>query len=316
MDCRYRGNYCCYLCNHFHHSARSPTYHDGCNAPLVGLLLRLLLGTLSSFTLCCGGDLATTSTARSKRSHASLSCEISVTLDLAMPQPLNRVIPNAYFRHDPNVLDNQPKLAILVAKIFAHWGLIEYRLSLLFIRRTRRRRGASTCDVYSTLTAQHLQFGALEAAAKAALTPEEFDVFAAAIAVTDSVQTPRNQLAHWIWGSCPELPNALLLAEPKSHKERDREFTLALESGKFDTVELGRLNSYDPANIMVYKDGDLRRAERDLEEASLMAFLLVIYLDGSFRGRRKPLSALRTASRADVFRQLCGQRMFREAIGP
>lgn len=229
-----------------------------------------------------------------------------------MPQPLNRVIPNANFHHDSGVLNYQPNLARLVARIFAHWSLIEYRLSLLLVR-VLGADATPALAMFSTLTAQHLQLGALEAAAKAALFTDELDVFLAGMAVTDSVQTPRNHLAHWIWGSCPELPNALLLAEPKSHKERDREFTLALESGVTDTAELTRLNSYDPAKILVYREGDLSRAERDLEEASLMAFLVVIYLDGSFRGRRKAPNALRTASRADILHQLCGQRMFREA---
>lgn len=89
-----------------------------------------------------------------------------------MPQPLNRVRPNAFFRHDPNVLDDKPKLAELVANIFAHWGLIEHRLSLLLVR-VLGADAEPALAMFSTLTAQHLQLGALEAAAKAALSAVE-----------------------------------------------------------------------------------------------------------------------------------------------
>jgi hypothetical protein len=48
----------------------------------VGSSLTGFLGLLSSLTLCCGGDLATTSTARSKRDHACASASISEILSL------------------------------------------------------------------------------------------------------------------------------------------------------------------------------------------------------------------------------------------
>jgi hypothetical protein len=201
--------------------------------------------------------------------------------------------------------------------MFAHWGLVEYRLSLLLVR-VLGADAAPALAMFSTLTAQHLQLGALEAAAKVALSVEEFDVFKAATNVTDRVQTPRNHLAHWIWGSCLELPDALLLAEPKSAKERDRELTLALErsdTAGVNTAEMAKLNSYDPTKIRVYKEADLERAALDIEEASLITFLTVVYLDGLFRGRRKPLDPSQTRlTRAQVFQQLYGLRLFREAL--
>jgi hypothetical protein len=228
-----------------------------------------------------------------------------------MFQPLSRVKPRAQVMHDPNALDDKPEMAKHVANIFAYWGLIEHRLSLLLVR-VLGADAAPALAMFSTLTAQHLQLGALEAAAKAALSQEEFDVFKAATNVTDSVQTPRNQLAHWIWASAPELPNALLLAEPKSAKERDREFTLGLETG-LSLDEIDMLNSYDPKNVAVVKESDLGRASKEMQNASLTVFLTVVYLDGSFRGRRKTPIDPRGMTRSQLFRQLYGLRMFREA---
>jgi hypothetical protein len=266
-------------------------------------------------TLCCGGDLATTSTARSKRDHASACVWVSLGFD--MPQPLNRVVPDASFMHNPNVLDDKPHLSKYVANIFGFWTLIEYRLSLLLIR-VLGADAHPAIAIFSTLTAQHLQLKALEAAAKAALSTEEFDVFQAGIDVTDSAQSQRNKLAHWIWGSCPELPDALLVADPKAHKDIDRELQLALEQAGtkgIKTAEMAKLNRWDSANIYVYREADLQRASRDLGDASQVAFLLVIYLDGLFCGRRQPTNeAQAKMTRGHVYRQLSEIRLFREAL--
>ena len=164
-----------------------------------------------------------------------------------MPQPLNRVISNGEFRPKkarPNesVLNDKPELAKLVASIFELWASIEGSLSLLLVS-VLGADAEPAIAMFATLRAQHLQMGALEAAAKAALSPNDFDVFCAAIRMTDSVQTPRNHLAHWIWGTCEQLPDALLLADLKGHQDRDRELKLAFERRERRSGRLQRLSA-------------------------------------------------------------------------
>ena len=172
-----------------------------------------------------------------------------------MPQPLNRVIPNGEFRPNESVLNDNPELAKLVASIFALWASIEHSLSLLLVS-VLGADAEPAIAMFATLTAQHLQMGALEAAAKAALSPNDFEVFCAAISMIESVQTPRNHLAHWIWGTCEQLPDALLLAEPKAQKDRDRDLKLAFERADGpDVNEIINLSRYDPATVLVYRRG-------------------------------------------------------------
>jgi hypothetical protein len=238
-----------------------------------------------------------------------------------MPQPLNRVIPNGEFRPKkarPNesVLNDKPELAKLVASIFELWASIEGSLSLLLVS-VLGADAEPAIAMFATLRAQHLQMGALEAAAKAALSPNDFDVFCAAIRMTDSVQTPRNHLAHWIWGTCEQLPDALLLADPKGHQDRDRELKLAFErAGGPDVNEIINLNRYNPATVLVYRRGDLERAKCDLEDAEWIVALLTVYLDHlirraasdtDFEGQR--VAGLRDA----LFQLFLGKRLFREA---
>jgi hypothetical protein len=238
-----------------------------------------------------------------------------------MPQPLDRVIRNGEFRpykvRPDEIVLNDPELAKLVVSIFALWASIEHSLSLLFVS-VLGADAEPAIAMFATLTAQRLQMGALEAAAKAALSPDDFDVFCAAIRMTDSVQTPRNHLAHWIWGTCEQLPDALLLAEPKAQKDRDRELKLAIErTDGPDVREIINLGRYDPATVLVYRRGDLERAKGDLEDAQMVVALLTVYLDRRIRDAASDtdLEGQRVAGLRDgMLRLFLDKRLFREAL--
>jgi hypothetical protein len=119
--------------------------------------------------------------------------------------------------------------------------------------------------------------------------------------VAERVRTPRNHLAHWIWGVCDQLPNALLLAEPKAQKNRDRELALALEKSEIES-EIERLMTYDPSTVLVYRIDDLERGAADTIEARNVTFSVCSYLDPYHRALRDRL-----------FDFLCKQRLFSEA---
>jgi hypothetical protein len=234
-----------------------------------------------------------------------------------MPQPLNRIIRDAKFTPDANALEDKPQLAKLVASIFGHWGLIEQSISLLLVR-VLGADAEPAIAMFSTLTAQHLQLGALEAAARAALTTHEFDVFRSVISVTDVVQKPRNQLAHWVWGKCPQLPDALLLAEPKARKEQDRRVLLAwrhADNGDPLPEDIQQLYDYDPSTVTVYRLDDLERAKRDISDGAQVAYMLVEYLNDYNSGRIKanPNQASPEQNRKLLMLMLNRKRLFREA---
>lgn len=234
-----------------------------------------------------------------------------------MPQPLSRVKPGALFIPDSECLKDKPKLTALVAAIFAYAARIEYWQSLLLVR-VLGADADPAIAMFSTLRAQHLQLGALQAAAKAALSAQEFAVFITSTKVAEAVQAPRNQLAHWIWGHSPQLPNALLLADPDAETERDRKLTLFLEQtdqvNRVNISEFVRLSTHDRKDtILVYTEADLQRAKRDIKDAAEVAGLVTAYLDSLFRGRRKvPATTNVAPTREALFQKLYAIRMFHE----
>jgi hypothetical protein len=237
-----------------------------------------------------------------------------------MPQPINKILPNPHVILDTDVLEDKPELAILVVKIFAVWANLERRLSVLLVHLL----GADEVHahaIFSILETQGLQTAALEAAAESALSPDDLEIFYAALSVTNSAQKIRNRLAHWSWGRCVERPELLVLADPEGLKKRDTEAAAYFQSLKPDDSTLwGGLFGpplFDLSKFYGYTKADLEREARDLLEAEKVAFLLQNYLDPSFSiAHAKLFNEPDTVEeiRPLVLRQLNEKRLFREAF--
>jgi hypothetical protein len=181
---------------------------------------------------------------------------------------------------------------------------------------------APALAMFATLTAQHLQIGALLAAAEASVSPEDFDIFQAAISVADSAQTPRNHLAHWAWGGCKQRPALLTLANPKMLHDRDfrvaKKVHTAQADQPVDVWELAALNLFDESEILAYSKADLERALRDLKEAYEVLCLVEMYIDTRFERSLghyyADVDLTREELRAGALGQLNEKRLFREAL--
>jgi hypothetical protein len=227
-----------------------------------------------------------------------------------MPQPFSFILPNAKVTQTEDALEDKPEMAVLVSKIFATWATIEHELSLLLMR-VLGADAAPAIAMHETLTAQHLQVRALQAAAQAALEPEVFDIFQAAIAVTESAQTPRNHLAHWMWGKCEQKPELLALGDPKSFKIRAARITKAIEEKRAIT----RIDAaVDPAWVLAYSKGDLVRALRDLKEALEILSTVGLYIHLRKVALRTQTAAEVAALEASTLQLLSEKRLFREAL--
>src|SRR5947208_3209825 len=102
-----------------------------------------------------------------------------------MPHPFSRIVPDAHIYLDTDILTDKPDMALLVTKIFAVWASIEQDLSFLLVR-VLGADAAPAIAMHATLTAQHLQNSALQAAARAALPKDKFEVFQAVMSITES----------------------------------------------------------------------------------------------------------------------------------
>ena len=235
-----------------------------------------------------------------------------------MPQPINRIVPNARVILDTDVLDEKPDLAILVVKIFAVWANIERRLSVLLVHLL----GADEVHahaIFSILQTQQLQTKAMEAAANSALSPDDRNVFNAVMTVTNSVQSIRNRLAHWSWGKCIQRPDLLVLGDPDGLNERDKRMAAHYQSlhPGASLLEIAVNNQFDLSKFYGYSKADLEREVRDLLEAEMIGYFFQNFIDPSFHIAHAKIfneSDSPDEIRAKALHQLNGKRLFREAL--
>jgi hypothetical protein len=200
-----------------------------------------------------------------------------------MANPFSRIVPDAKITFSTDALADKPSMAVLVSKIFALWSDIDYRLGLLLVQILRADEHPAVA-MYSTITSQYMQSIALDAAAKAALSRDDYGVFRATIGVVESVTTPRNQLAHWIWGVCEQRPDLLALADPKHFKSTQLKQRRAVLS-RFDVLPQGReivIDGYDSDHIVGYSEADLERTVCALDEARQIVLGVGYYFDAEF----------------------------------
>jgi hypothetical protein len=237
---------------------------------------------------------------------------------LAMPQPLNRVVPNGTISLMPDALADKPEMAIVVTRIFATWVEIEQQLAVILYRIIGGDH-AATIAIYGILETQTLRKVALEAVAKAKLPPDDYPVFLTMLAASERVATPRNQLAHWPWGICPERPNdLLLLANPDFLEQREikRATLWSLQNSDGEKPNLRdfiNLQHIDPAQIQTYTLPDLQRSLRDIQEAHEIIRLASYLLDANSILQIERGSADAQKIRAELLQKLNSKRLFREA---
>ncbi len=235
-----------------------------------------------------------------------------------MPQPFSRIVPDAHIALSPSALSDKPDMAILVTEIFAISAHIEHELNLLLVRILGAVEGPAIA-IFSILTAQHLQIKALDAAAKAALVIEDYEVFLAILSAVESAQSPRNQLAHWIWATCKQRPDLLALADPKMIRDRDLRVQKYFQSGRQQTAadwqKIWDLYQFDPSNVLAFSKTDLERAKTDLSDMKDALFEFELYLHPEMPLASPLLKGIsRDELRVAILNRLNDKRLFREAL--
>ena len=240
-------------------------------------------------------------------------------MDFDMPQPLSRVHPKVTsVMWTSDALASKPEMAEFVASIISLSTEIDHELKLLMARMLGAKQRAALA-IYSLLETHRLERAALRAAAKATLTCDEFRIFDAVMSGARSAQSERHRLAHWHWGLCHDLPDALLLTDPKYLQmiRTKQHLTFRAAPGTFTLEEVDDAWNFDYSKILVYRSDDLERAKRDLIESRIIFAEFDIFLNPSLTPQdveQYGLAPDHPSTRSGALKKLSSIRLFREAL--
>ena len=191
-------------------------------------------------------------------------------------------------------------------------------------------KGEIALAMFSALDAASARQAALNAAAKSAYQANEegYQVYAAVTGAAFSTGKKRHKVAHWLWGRCANMPDALLLADPDAVRSVDKAY-IAVQDNPFDQPGIStdaELKAYfskfqwNHSRIYVYTKEDLQRDLGDLEQISTIMFWYRMYLRPMWTDARaaelKALGHEHTdrGTAAEALRQLSGLRLYQEAV--
>jgi len=110
-----------------------------------------------------------------------------------------------------------PRLAALAIEAIASWSNVENFMLRMFVQLFGGNESVAT-NIFLSLDNQSSKTAAINAAADTVLKekPDELSVLKAIMTISKTNEKSRNKLAHWVWGDSPNIPDALLLINPKS----------------------------------------------------------------------------------------------------
>lgn len=132
------------------------------------------------------------------------------------------------------MLSRHPQLAIAAIEAIGSWSNVEAFLLRLYVSLLGGAEELAA-DMYLSLETQSAKAQALQTVARKKLSEENLALLNAILAIAKTSQKSRDKLAHHVWGESPDLPDALLLIDPKASAKGD----------------------YSKENIYVYRMNDL-----------------------------------------------------------
>lgn len=135
-----------------------------------------------------------------------------------MPNPISRVMPNANIiigNAGHRALSERKELAVLAMEAIGSSSNVENFLLHLFMTLFGGDK-AMAARIYLALDVQRAKTQALNEAVSSVANEKIRDLINAVIGLSKTTKKSRDDLAHHIWGISPQLPDALLLLDPKA----------------------------------------------------------------------------------------------------
>jgi hypothetical protein len=129
-------------------------------------------------------------------------------------QPAAKRYPKAKPTFGPELLEDRPECAIIIARCIAVWSHIEVQLALL-LASILKVNTKPALALYLAIQNSRIQNDALKAAAEAALSEHDYELFRAYMSIKSALEKTRNDFAHGIYGTSMLVKEGVLWMEQK-----------------------------------------------------------------------------------------------------
>lgn len=207
-----------------------------------------------------------------------------------MPQPLSKFVRQDQpwaLTFDAAELRKKPGLAALIAETVAKASAMEHGMAMILVQLLHASPEPAFA-MFSEVMDSSNKRSMILAAARSALPPDDFETFEVIAAVYRTQMDVRNKFAHWLWGSCEQVGDGLLLVDPRymlKHARNQQQIWATREElhmrGAEGHDQLMEAIRYDFEKIYVYRQNDFEHVLRDIDETLQMLGNFCFILDPS-----------------------------------
>ena len=210
------------------------------------------------------------------------------------PQPLSSIREHpSRLDIGPHTLRQQPDLATLVMDVISTWSSADLTVVEL-ISNMLEADFEIVAIMLGALRSAEGKRAAIDATAKVRLAadPELLSLFEAVMKVTKASRSRRNDFAHHVWASCPDIPKSLCLIDPRYMGRFFSELSRYRRGVPKRTPVGLRLQSpdFDYSNVLVFRKKDFEEESKNARRAARLMTDLRLALDANH-----PASAERRA---------------------
>ena len=131
-----------------------------------------------------------------------------------MPQPINRVRPDALVSFDSADLAEVPHLIVYPMQVIATWSKIDSLYTELLSWLIKSDFGI-VVEMLLAIKSQETKSFVVKAAAKHALGDDDYALFDSVYNATKASRRRRHEYAHHLWGVPRNIPESLALLDPR-----------------------------------------------------------------------------------------------------
>ena len=175
-----------------------------------------------------------------------------------MPQPLSRVKPNADLSVGPLDLPGK-ELAKDVAAVIGCCSYLEATLGECLAHLIKSKPSLGVV-IFQSLVSTTSKLAVLKGVISHVLTGYERDILLCLVQLASRAISRRNEIAHGLWGSSPDIPDALVLMSTSAHLDVEVRRLTSIKRKRFDKELFALYRS----KMQIYKKQDFDNIFHDL----------------------------------------------------
>jgi hypothetical protein len=161
--------------------------------------------------------------------------------------------------------------------VITQYVSLEIVLSALFMTLLGANPGPAVA-ILTAIKNNNIRAEAFRAVAETVLAGEKLELLNAVLAKCETADKERNRIAHWVWATEKQLPDAVALLDPRKIAGVQQNVSILSDHNKPSVEEIAAIADILRNAALIYRADDLESAHNHVQRAIVLVITLSILL--------------------------------------